>query len=579
MRKGLALLSAFAIFVFSFSPIDTRADGVETLGEPSVVLQGGSNVVVAGTGLKNFRTSPGILNFAVPAGASIRQVLLYWAGFYDPAYPPENNGAFPSLYDIVLTRSGNSPKTITGYLIGGPTEVFGKRNVTYRADITSSGLVTVGSNSIEVTFPNTYLNVDDGAGIVVTYDDGSGIAPLLLKDGNDYAFDFFSGTLGSTVPQTFSFTPSTQTRQTTLKLFFSGVPAPECDQPWPTSIEVIVGVGDSSNKFVFSNRLVSSDGAYWDTLQIPVEIPAGVGAVTVAAFSRDDAPQAPGNCHTTPSLVWDTALLLIPDGIPTCAVGGPYKSTCSGATTSFTVSGAGSASASGLPLSYSWATTCAESKLVPNTEPSSASLGLTLPGKGQEQSCNVSLTVQSGLNQSTCTAPVFVSACDTCADADATTDVTELEATLKAQRRHAVEMLNWYAYTPCGRSSKGKKYYRTTSQKIKKLYSNSLEILKSIPVTVNSCSDTCIQSESESQKSQYEKNVNEIAKLDKQTITLRSTCKIGDGRCNGSIKECRERQQQGVSKVRAEKKLAQDYADQGSTQIKGIPCAAAGDAV
>ena len=51
------------------------ADGTETLGPPSIGISPGSNFVTAATGME---VQPGTINLNVPAGAAVKQALLYW---------------------------------------------------------------------------------------------------------------------------------------------------------------------------------------------------------------------------------------------------------------------------------------------------------------------------------------------------------------------------------------------------------------------------------------------------------------------------------------------------------------------
>ena len=58
-------------------------------------------------------TQPGSITLDVPAGAAVKQVLLYWEGF-----SVDNNG------DNSITVAKGGPSTaVTGTLIGGPTVI------------------------------------------------------------------------------------------------------------------------------------------------------------------------------------------------------------------------------------------------------------------------------------------------------------------------------------------------------------------------------------------------------------------------------------------------------------------------
>ena len=145
------------------------ADGTETLGPPSVAIAEGSGVVVSGVGLE--LSQPGTINIDVPVGATVEQVLLYWEG--------------QSTTDIggdeTVDVNGTS---VTGTLIGGPTLFFPNAyGSTYRADITALGAVVAGPNAVAVG-GLTFDRVNNGAGLVVIYDDGT-TADIGIVDGND----------------------------------------------------------------------------------------------------------------------------------------------------------------------------------------------------------------------------------------------------------------------------------------------------------------------------------------------------------------------------------------------------------
>ena len=122
-KNNRILVSAFTIVFFcliisAIEPATVFADGTETLGPPGIPIAAGSGIVAAGTGLA---TQPGDINFTVPAGATVEQVLLYWEG--------QDFGSFTG--DNTITVNGIN---VTGIQIGGP--VFWLDNgvsTTYRA--------------------------------------------------------------------------------------------------------------------------------------------------------------------------------------------------------------------------------------------------------------------------------------------------------------------------------------------------------------------------------------------------------------------------------------------------------------
>lgn len=253
------------------------ADGTEALGPPiGLTIQPGSGLVAAGVGLS--QAQPGTLNVNVPAAATVKQVLLYWEG----------QSLAPAPGDDTIVVNGNS---VTGSLIGGPTfffsNLFGNvQSSSFRADITALGLVAPGANALSVG-GLSYGYSNDGAGVVVIFDDGSGLADIDIRDGNDLAFFDFAPPLDTTVPQTFTFAAAPFDRTINLAVFFGDVEGviSGFGSLRPTAIEITV---DAVTTTVV-NALGSVDGQEWDTLNIPVFVPAGATFLTVQAFSRDDA--------------------------------------------------------------------------------------------------------------------------------------------------------------------------------------------------------------------------------------------------------------------------------------------------
>jgi hypothetical protein len=225
-------------------------------------------MVAAGTGLE---TQPGTIDINVPG--AVQQVLLYWSG-----------GMIGNVAgDDTITVDGNA---VTGELIGGPTFFFTRGGnqlyfSSYRAEITGLGLVSSGANSLSVSDMAFDALENNGAGVLVIFDDGSDAAEIDVRDGLDLAFINFPEPRKSTIAQTFNFTPADVDRTASLPMFFGSVSK---DGIRPNSIEVTVG----GTTTIFSDLLDSNDGPEWDTLNLSVDIPAGADSMTVQAFSRDD---------------------------------------------------------------------------------------------------------------------------------------------------------------------------------------------------------------------------------------------------------------------------------------------------
>lgn len=282
LKKILVCALLFGLFI-GFTTTDVLADGTETLGIPSISIASGSGIVARGTGLM---TQPGTININVPAGATIKQVLLYWEGQHTTA-----NG------DNTVTVNGNS---VIGTLIGGPTTFFSNvKSSSYRADITNIGIVHPGSNTITVQ-DLSFNYINNGAGIIVIFDDGQD-TNIQLRDGNDLAWIGFSPPLDTTVTQTFTFESAIISRTATLSMFFSSVGDGSIR---PSVIEI--NVNGVITEII--DELNSGDGREWDTLIVPVNVPAGVTSLSVKALSKNK-----GTTTNNPaSLAWSTAAFSIP---------------------------------------------------------------------------------------------------------------------------------------------------------------------------------------------------------------------------------------------------------------------------
>ena len=281
MRRVVTLLPALLLWAILGPTQSAFADGTETLGPPSIPIATGSGVVTAGTGLN---VQPGTIEITVPAGATVKQVLVYWEGEQFSGDTPSDA---PGDDTIVLDGT-----EVTGTLIGGPVEFFVDQGQfvdasSYRADITSLGLIGPGANVVEVSgLSFTYQN--EGASIVVIFDDGSPPAIIAVRDGIDLAWKLFDDPKNSTVPQTFTFPAAAVTRTAQVNLAVGSVEAGR-----PNSVKVTAG------PVVVTHVLSSNDGPHWDNAVLPVEILPGVTSVTVEVISEipshpSTPPPSPG---------------------------------------------------------------------------------------------------------------------------------------------------------------------------------------------------------------------------------------------------------------------------------------------
>ena len=302
MQRRLILMAALVgLLSFGTFPYEVFAEGTETLGPASITIQTGTEIVAKGVGLM---IKPNFLNFNVPLNTTVKQVLLYWNGMTAP---------LPEGPTRLISVNGNN---VTGILIGGPTDVDGRLAVidysnTYRADITALGLVHAGANSLlidEVDFLRNGLPVNNGAGVLVIYDDGiSPAATIQLRDGQDAAYFPSPPPLDTTVPQTYVFPPAAVARTADLDMFFASIRGTASGGSFrPTTVNIWVN-NVLTTQIV--NVLNSNDGEEWDTLIAPITIPPGATSVTVQALS----PPFPFDNVTPPSasFVWTTAALSI----------------------------------------------------------------------------------------------------------------------------------------------------------------------------------------------------------------------------------------------------------------------------
>lgn len=291
MKNKTQKIFVYTLLVGLFIGLTTTgaiAEGTETLGIPNINIASGSDIVANGVGLI---TQPGIININVPTGATIKQVLLYWEGQHTT-----------TSGDNTIEINNN---IVTGTLIGGPTLFFyNVKSSTYRADISNLDLIQVGSNAITVK-GLTFNYKNNGAGIIVIYENGKE-SNIQLRDGNDLAYYNFAPPLDTTVEQNFTFEPETLSRAANLSMFFSSIFV-EGKQFRPNVIEIKVGNILTEKIDVLS----SNNGQEWDTLIVPVDIPAGVTSLSVKALSKNK-----GTTNGDPaSITWTVVALSVPKEI------------------------------------------------------------------------------------------------------------------------------------------------------------------------------------------------------------------------------------------------------------------------
>ncbi len=301
MRRRMVwgTLALVAALVAGMSP--AVADGNQTLGTPSVPIASGSGIATGGTGLAD--TGSGTIDVTVPDGASVAQVLLYWEGQY-----VAGSGAT----DGAIIVNGN---TVTGTLIGTsehfPTAAGMVMSDTYRADITGLGVVSAGANSLAVS-GLSFGFVTDGAGVVVILDDGSTVATIDVRDGNDGAYALFPEPRRSTVPQTFTFPASTLPRVADIAMLVSSA----ADQFPGSETRPNLVVFSGGVTTTFYNPFGDLQGDHWDSKMLQVGIPAGATTMTIEVVSPNNGYPSP-DADRPASLFWNAAALSIAPPPPT----------------------------------------------------------------------------------------------------------------------------------------------------------------------------------------------------------------------------------------------------------------------
>ena len=277
------------------------ADGTDILEPTSAVLVDGSRFFGAGVGLS--LGQPGDINISIPAGASVEQVLIYWDG------ADRDYAAAAPIIGVTTDTIDVSGNVVEGVFIGGRTFGSDVQHFTFRADITSLGLVSSGLNTLTVSgldFGND--SVETGAGVLVIVDEGVS-STLGIFDGSDYAYigcaeDF---NCQVTVVRTFTFPASSSARDAELTMFFTSVAGTVSGGALrPSAVRIWVG---AAPPIEIINELNSVDGEEWDTLNAEFELPPGVTQVEVQAFSEDLA--LTGNDPA--SFTWLTAALSVPN--------------------------------------------------------------------------------------------------------------------------------------------------------------------------------------------------------------------------------------------------------------------------
>ena len=303
-----SLLVVMLVTAMVALPVSTAtANGNETLNTIGG-LAAGTGVVVAGVGLFGGEgiLAPGTIDFQVPNNASVEQVLLYWQGRHDK----DGNGSPPN--PTTLDVDGN---TVSGAAIGILDPFGGPGTIAaYRADITNLNLVVPGNNSLDISGAPFVDFLVSGAGVIVVFDDGTTSGLVDVRDGLDSAW--LPATIPAervTVPQVFNFDSADFSRIVSLTVIASEVGDHLNSTRFRTST---IRVTFDATVIDFDNILQLNDGAIWDTVNLNIDVPAGIDELTVELISGNDDPTVPdGFTSADPaSLFWIASALQFPPG-------------------------------------------------------------------------------------------------------------------------------------------------------------------------------------------------------------------------------------------------------------------------
>lgn len=269
---------------------EVGADGNEMLGEPSITIAPGTGVVSDGIGLG---AGGGTVTLNVPAGGVVKQVLAYWECLSDDVTHQIDDDDFSDGEgaDNTLTIEGIE---VTGEKIG--SRYFGSSifSASFRADITGLDLVGDGTTTV-LDIEKTTCLFNDGASIVVIYDDGGPKIDIQVRDGNDTAYLPYSSPNDTTTPVNFQVAAAPFNRHVDLTLIVGGV-----DLNRPNAVLITVGgVQD-----LRTDVLNSNSGGEWDDVTVDVLVPAGQTSVTAQLLSYDDPTE-----RQPASLQWVGAIL------------------------------------------------------------------------------------------------------------------------------------------------------------------------------------------------------------------------------------------------------------------------------
>ena len=303
MKSCGLMASIFAVVLFTFTGM-----GNATALSQSIDLQGqGLSIAEGGVGLQFLGS--GTQSLTVTIGGPVQKAILYWVArdFPCPGGDTECFIPFEPYVDQELIFDGTP---ITGTVIGTESSApnFEVHEIGYSNSIEVTAIVQArgtGVQSFTIEDGNLALNAWrlSGAGLLVIYTDPSD--PVVYRaqvfEGLDFAFGVSAAIPTAQVIEPVVFNHgSTGSDRAGELIVFVGDATPNR----PDRIEILDAFGGTTQ---LVNQLVGADLPQWDTLNIPITIPAGGGTTTVQLFSE------PFN-QNPDSLIWEVGVLRIPVG-------------------------------------------------------------------------------------------------------------------------------------------------------------------------------------------------------------------------------------------------------------------------
>lgn len=263
--------------------VSAHADGTQMLGVPlDLAAPSGTRMIVAGVGVRDGQ--PQNLNIAIPAGATVRQVVAYWSAVdWDLA-------KLATTDDIRLNGA-----TVVGKRIGDPSLLFNTGyNASYRSDVTAMHLLAPGNNAIAVDGVDFVWPA--GAGLVAFVDDGGPSVQIETFDGNDVLSEIIAVPRVESSVVTYTFDAAPTDRSAKLAMFFSSF--------FPTTPTVITLSVDGTVQEILADAIGHDNGNAWDTVQKDVFIPAGATSLAVKLAIEDSGLGRFAGSYAAGKMAW-----------------------------------------------------------------------------------------------------------------------------------------------------------------------------------------------------------------------------------------------------------------------------------